>query len=167
MKRKSLVAGALLAASIVPHTAYAQEGAVRTATISHLKVSVVLSLTSSDRWMLVENFTTDDPKGHSVYCIFGARDMRYILRDSSGKVIPATGRASPDAAFVAYQSISGVSNYSEKFCTTMYGVEFQQRRILLDTLYPGLPHGSYTLQLILAPKDSTEQATLAPLTFRI
>jgi hypothetical protein len=166
MKRECLFVGALLAAAITPHGALAQEGAVRTAAISHLKVSVVLSLTSSGRWMLVENFTTDDPNGHSVWCIFGARDMKYILRDSSGKNIPASGRAEPDAAFNAYQAMSGVSNYSENFCKAMH-VEFQQRRILLDTLYPGLSPGTYTLQLILAPKDSSERAALAPLTFRM
>lgn len=112
--------------------------------------------------MLIENFSTNDPRNHSVYCISGLRGVQYELRDAFGNVVPA--RAEPwKHASDLVNGEGGVVPGAPDPCKTVES-DFDQRRVLLYYLYPGLPRGKYTLRLTLAPQRSNESATSAPLT---
>ncbi len=115
--------------------------------------------------MLVEQFTTDSPYQHTVICISGIYDMKYVLRNSSGAVITKSPNAEGGPPFGGGGTPSGPTRVGSTAtpdpCKTI-GANTQQRRVLLYELYPHLPHGTYTLQITLAPRGTHDQATLSP-----
>jgi hypothetical protein len=150
---------------ITPEHASAQVDVIRTVSVPHVKVAVTIDRTSGGEQMLIENFTTDSPYKHSLICISGFHDMKYVLRDSKGTIIPVSSKGGFDR--VAGNGDAAVligprgPTPTPDPCKTI-GANSQQRRVLISDLYPHLAHGTYTLQVILAPRDSLEQATLAP-----
>jgi hypothetical protein len=144
----------------------AQADTVRTASLPHVDVAVTITRTSGGQPMLIENFTTDSPHKHSLCCISGFLDMKYVLRDSTSKIIPVSSKGGADrvagngdtgAAF----SSNGKPVTTPDPCKTIDS-NAEQRRVLIPDLYPQLAHGTYTLQVILAPRDTAERAALSP-----
>lgn len=138
--------------------AAADESGVRKASLPHLTVSVSLDHASSGEPVLIEDFRTDSPYAHSVFCISGFSDMVYVLRDSNGAVIKQTGTGGMD---VQSGGIGEPVGGSWDPCKTV-GADFQRRVVLLRYLYPQLAPGEYTLYVTLAPRGSPGRASLDP-----
>jgi hypothetical protein len=140
-----------------------QERATRSASLPHLSVKVSLARTSGGQLMLAEEFTTDSPYQHSVICASAIYDMEYLLRDSSGKAISKSVKARDMPVWSSGQNVVGPANAARTPdpCKTI-GANREERVVALSDLYPHLAHGSYTLRVTLAPRDSHERAVLAP-----
>ncbi|MGP8099148.1 MAG: hypothetical protein ACLQHL_00055 [Candidatus Cybelea sp.] len=126
-------------------------------------MEVSVERTSGDQLILAEEFTTDSPYQHSVICASGIYDMKYLLRDSSGKAISKSPKAGDAPVWGSGQNVVGRvdATPSADPCKTV-GANRQRRVLLLSDLYPNLAHGTYTLRVTLAPRDSHERAALAP-----
>ena len=115
--------------------------------------------------VLLVTFSTNDPEHHSVYCVNAYRDLRYVLRDASGKVMPVNA----DAWKTNVDPIYGGGGYvpgAPDPCKTVKA-PVHQSRVLLRALYPNVPHGTYTLQVMLAPRGGkTAESAFAPISVR-
>jgi hypothetical protein len=117
--------------------------------------------------MLMEAFSTDDPNDHSVLCVEGHLDLHYVLRNSLGAVVPInTDESKMHSDLPPAGGSEGVVPGAPDPCKTLK-VAKAERWLLLSDLYPGLPHGTYTLQITLAPRGSASRATAAPITLNI
>jgi len=167
--KSSLILLIMLVAVATPRLGLGQENVVRSASIPHLRVEVSIERTSAGQPMLVEQFTTDSPYQHTVICVSGIYDMKYVLRGSSGAVISKSESAGDAPPFGGGGTPIGPTRAgttpTPDPCKTT-GANTQQRRVLLYELYPHLAHGTYTLQITLAPRGTHDQAVLSP-AFRI
>lgn len=127
-----------------------------------LSLHASLTHNAENEPMLIEDFSTDDPANQSVYCISGFFDVRYALRDASGEIVPENKTPWKLGSDVPYCFECGYIPGAPDPCKTVKTSQ-NQRRVLLFTLFPGLPRGKYTLQLVLAPRGSSERATSGPI----
>jgi hypothetical protein len=168
---KALTLFTLCAALLVGSTSYiarAQQTAVsKTVSVPNLTVSIAAHYTAYvNRPVLFEEFSTNDPQNHSLYCVSGYLDVHYILRDSSGKVVPINKEPWKMGSDIPYGTETGFVPGAPDACKTVKTAR-AERRVLLTDLYPGLRHGSYSLQITLAPRGRSDHATSAPMTVTI
>jgi hypothetical protein len=150
------------------HSAWAQQSSEsqNTVSISFLTATYQLDyLPVGSQPVLLVTFSTNDPEHHSVYCVNAYRDLKYVLRNAAGKVMPVN----VDAWKTNVDRISGGGGYvpgAPNPCSTVKA-SVHQSRVLMRALYPDVPHGSYTLQVILAPRGGkTAEAAFAPISIR-
>jgi hypothetical protein len=139
---------------------------LRTLTLPNLSVQIALDHTSDGEPILFETFVTNDPDRHSVYCASGFLDVHYTLRDSSGHVVPAAQQPWKHSSDVPEGTMTGYVPGAPDPCTTVKARR-SERRVLLTAVYPNLPHGTYTLQLKLAPRGRPDSATAEPITISL
>lgn len=163
----TLISSALLLMLGLTQGGLAQES-TRTLSVPHLSVHISLDYNAVSQPMLIESFSTDDPNYHSVYCMSGYLDLRYVLRDSSGKVVPMNTEPWKirGAGDIPYGTQTGHVPGAADPCKTVK-VARAYRRLLLHVLYPQIPHGTYSLQVILAPRDRIDRATSVPIPLSI
>jgi hypothetical protein len=142
------------------------EPLIRGAALSTVAVKVTLTYTATHEAMLIADFSTKDPERHSVSCLSAFRDLTYILRDESGKVVPGDPEAWKKHIEVAAGGGGYARGASPDSCSKIK-VAINERRVLLSYLYPNLPRGTYTLQIGLAPRGSGKLAELAPITLSL
>jgi hypothetical protein len=137
-----------------------------TAIASNLTVKVTLT-PQSPPWgyRIVEYFSTNDPKEHSVECASGYLDLVYILRDASGTVVVA--QKDP---WKLHSDVDLPTSYSSKGppdpCNSIK-LSGTVRVVYLSWLYPTLKPGIYTLQVILAPRGTLARAATGPFTLTV
>jgi hypothetical protein len=135
-------------------------------TVSPWTVKVTLTReTSPSDFRLVEYFTTTDPQHHTVVCASGFVDIKYVLRDASGTVVPGVKDPWKMHSDRDYP-MSFSSNETSNGCTVVK-IAGATRVVYLSWLYPNLKPGVYTLQIMLAPRGGAERATLAPFTVTV
>jgi hypothetical protein len=141
----------------------AAQNTTRTLSIPGLTVQVSLTRNYAGEPMLIEDFSTNDPKRHSVYCTSGLLDLQYVLRDASGRIVKQ------DTSEMGSDIVAGDGGYvrgAPDPCKTVQSSR-SQRRVLLSDFYPNLPHGTYQLQITLAPRGQSERTQAAPVTINI
>jgi hypothetical protein len=166
MKRLALSwALGILVATLHLGVARAQASSA-TATVSSWAVKATLTReTNPSDFRLLEYFSTTDPQHQSVVCASGFVDVEYILRDASGHVVEGAKdpwKAHSDRDYPMSFSSKGPSNG----CTTV-GVAGAARVVYVSWLYPNLKPGTYTLEIILAPRGIAGRAALAPFTIDV
>ena len=155
----------LLFALAVSQPGSAQETTIRTASLPYLTLKVTLFTDNEGKPALYELFSTNDPYKHSVFCMSGFDDVQYLLRDASGQLVAVNKAARKSGSDI----ISGGGGYAvgaPNSCKGIFG-ERVLRRLALSWLYPQLSPGTYSLQIILAPRGTPNRATLTPLTIKI
>jgi len=158
--------GVIIAA--LPPSVPAQERAVRTVALPYLKVEITLvPVSNPPDFVLRERFSTNDPKNHNVFCISGLRDVRYNLRDSSGKTVSLATNAFDHADV---RSGGGMWNPEGPLgpdpCKAIKDDQ-AYRSVVFSWLYPNLKPGRYSLQIVLAPRGNPDRATTAPFSITI
>jgi hypothetical protein len=150
------------------NNALAQVSGPVTASVIPYSIKVtILRATDPIDDVLYETVSTSDPKNHSVYCFDGLRDLEYVLHDSNGEIIPLTSTWKDHLDFM-----SSFSPYNPKGpngpdpCRAIKASETHPK-VRLSWLYPSLQPGSYTLQVILAPRGTAGRATTPALTIMI
>ena len=104
-------------------------------------------------------------RGSTVHiaCLSSHRDLRYELRDSSGKVVPINEQALKPYGESTWAGPVYVKGKGKDVpCADQ---EWQQTKLvtILAPLYPDLAPGTYTLQITFAPRGHTHQARFAPI----
>ena len=129
-----------------------------------MTLAVEMSTNDAGVPMIYERFSTLDAWHHSVLCASAFFDVKYVLRDSAGKIVPVDNqpwkRASDFEPGGAVRVPVGSS-----LCKRS-AVPIVNRAVLLTYFYPNLKHGSYTLFLTLAPRNTPYRAKLPPITIR-
>jgi hypothetical protein len=161
---KTVAVGALLgfisAVAVMPR-ALAQEGATRVASVSYFTLRVHLNKNYAGIPKLVEYFSTTDPANHSVACVSAFLDVKYALHDASGKLVPIDQEPWKHGLDQTIGSFGYVAGEPDP-CKTIKQ-DMAIRTVLITYFYPSLAHGSYTLQVTLAPRGTDSRATLAPI----
>jgi hypothetical protein len=164
MKRRAILL-AFLFVLAAPQRCLAQESVTRTASVPHLKVTASIERTGTGELMIAELFETDSPLAHTVICVSGLRDVKYILRNASGRIVPM---ANTENVYDGPPTGSGGVPIGPREptptpdpCKTIWD-NVAQRKFIFSQLYPNLAHGTYTLRLILAPRGTVDQAALSP-----
>lgn len=145
-------------------SALAQEQ-VGIASLPYMTVKVTLTHTADGVPRLEEAFSTNDSRNHNVFCISGFLDLKYVLKDAAGKEIPPSKDPWTRGTDMQY---SGGMSWNPKGpegpdpCKAIRA-DKAFRVVLLPVLYPNLPHGMYTLRVVLAPRGTGDRATSAPL----
>jgi hypothetical protein len=145
-------------------SALAQEQ-VRAASLPYLTVRVALTHTPAGVPRLEETFSTNDPRNHNLYCISGFLDLKYVLRGSAGKEIPASKDPWTRGTDMQYSRGMSWNPKGPEGSDPCKAIKTDKafRVVLLPVLYPNLPHGMYTLRVVLAPRGTGDRATSAPL----
>jgi|GEM_PF-5145824 len=157
----------LLLSLMVYRPAPGQNAPTRTLSVPNLTVQISLVNNYAGQPMLIEDFSTDDPNGDSVLCVAGHLDLEYVLHDSSGDVVPINRDASKMHSDIPPMGGGGGNVPGAPDPCKTIRIAKTERRLLLTDLYPGLPHGTYTLQITLAPRGSSDRAEAAPITLSI
>jgi hypothetical protein len=132
------------------HGAYAQK-----ASVSDVRAKISVDHAAlSGSILIVAIFSSEAPDTANVDCLSGYRDLHYVLRDSSGRVISVN----PDA----WKTPDQVNSYGNAPCETVKSRQ-RESRVLLSSLYPGLSPGTYTLQITLAPRGRSGRAAFRPI----
>jgi hypothetical protein len=161
MRTIFVVGGLVLALSGPGITLAADEPSARDAALSTIAVKVFLIYNYANQAMIIADFSTNDPNKHSVYCASAFRDLHYTLRDASGRTV----RGDPDAWRKHTELISGGQGSmpgAPDPCKTVKAA-ISERRVLLSDLYPHLAKGTYSLQVVLAPRGIAASAAMAPI----
>ena len=148
MKTLALVSfSAVLFVISTSDLANAQQTAVsQIVSVPNLAVQISLAYTAYvNKPVLFEEFSTNDPQNHSLYCVSGYLDVHYVLRDSSGKVVPIDKEPWKMGSDIPYGTETGFVPGAPDACKTVKTAR-AERRVLLSDLYPGLRHGSYSLR---------------------
>jgi hypothetical protein len=157
--RPFLLSALTLCLLIVSAAALAQE-VTHAASAGYVNLAVKLGRAAdSKKPALEEIFSTSDPYKHSVYCISSYYDVRYMLRDSLGRVVP-TNKAQWGSEVGPYFSAQGGPGAPDA-CRTVIASK-AVRDVELADIYPALRPGMYTLRVTLAPRNSGERAALSP-----
>lgn len=101
-------------------------------------------------------FTTDNRDKEKVNCLNAYRDVQYVLRNSQGKVMPQDAEAwkkMPDT----------VTSQGMGYDCHVLPWTVKNSRAFLNIIYPTVPHGTYSLQIILAPRGSAARAVFSPI----
>jgi hypothetical protein len=140
-----------------------QGGESQTLSLPDLSARVHLVYTSDGRPVLVVLFSTSDPDHHTVACVSAHRNLQYVLRDSSGTIVPVNpdGWKYPDGVKSSGFGPGGIKDPCANPVAEM------QIRVLLSDFYPKLSHGTYTLQITVAPRGQSGRAISAPMTVKI
>lgn len=144
-------------------SALAQE--VGVASLPYMTVKVTLTRTAAGVPRLEEAFSTNDSRNHNVFCISGFLDLQYVLKDATGKEIPpskAPWTRGTDMQYSGGMSWNPKGPEGSDQCKAIK-TDKAFRVVLLPVLYPDLPHGMYTLRIVLAPRGTGDRATSAPL----
>jgi hypothetical protein len=168
MKTVLILALALLATATSGTSVSAKE-VVESASLPYLTLKVTLTRTVDGTPRLDEEFSTSDPANHNVFCISGFFDVEYLLKDASGRIMPATKdpwRRGTDMQYVSGMSWNPKGPSGPDPCKAIKA-DKAFRFILLSYYYPSLRPGTYTLQITLAPRGRSDRATLAPLAIKI
>lgn len=151
---------ALLAISCTSPALAQQVITRQTETLSHLTANLSIVYKPDHKAVIIVLFSTDSRSKQNVNCLNAYRDIQYKLRDSSGQVMhgdPAAWTKAYDATF---------QQYFEHPCDKLPWTE-KDSRALLDVLYPNLPHGTYTLEMTLAPRGRSDRVPFLPVTLQL
>jgi hypothetical protein len=129
----------------------------------HLTATVAVGYNINDHHAQIHAyFLTDNGRAYDVNCLSVFRDIKYVLRDASGHIMPI------DAAAWKTHIDTTTEMYTEYRCQnlpTSSGEKGSQAYV--SDLYPSVPAGTYTLQITVAPRNLAESATLAPITVKL
>jgi hypothetical protein len=138
-----------------------QTPSVETLSIPDVTATIYVTRTASGQPIVIANVSTTDPRDHNVSCFNAYRDLQYSLRDATGKTIPVNTDAwKTNPVTMTQHDIP--QGPCEKFENTQ-----TQSRALISALFPNLPHGTYELQITLAPRWLTGRATAAPVVMNL
>lgn len=147
-----LIATTLLAVADPPRIA---------ADTPHLTLAVEMTTNAAGVPVVHERFSTLDAWHHSVLCASGFFDIRYVLRDAKGAIVPADSQPWKRGSDYVAGPVVRVAQGSQ-LCKHSV-VPIVNREVLLTDYYPNLKRGSYTLYLILAPRNTSYRAKLPPI----
>ena len=164
MRRKVLSHVGVIVAVLLPTGAVAQVQSV--ASLPYLTLKVTLTHTVSGIPRLVEEFSTSDEQHHNVFCISGFRDVQYVLRDQAGAIVPAIKEPWKRGTDMQYFGDVTTGPHGSDPCKTLKD-DKAYRIVLLSDLYSKLSPGTYSLQITLAPRGTTDRANLPPMTVKI
>lgn len=114
--------------------------------------------------IIIETFSTNDPVHHNVLCRSGFLDVRYTLRNSAGDIVPVNKEPWTRGSDQVLGSAANMPGADP--CATAH-TPVSERRVLLSNLYPDLPHGTYSLQITLAPRGRADSVSAQPITITI
>lgn len=158
---------AFLCGLSVPATALAQiELSASTPSVT-LRVRVTANYAGEPEFR--EEFSANDPERLSVLCMSGFYDVRYVLRDPYGNVVPTDNqpwKRGSDMIQGGGGYVSDVNARAKDACTSSR-VPRVYRAVLLSDYYPNLKHGTYTLEITLAPRGTKDRASLPPITIKV
>lgn len=103
-------------------------------------------------------------------CLSAYRDFTYRLQDAFGHTIPINQSAMAHPPFG--ESSEAISEFAlpkgrpMPSCADFDG-NTVDRIAFLSAIYPDLPPGQYTLHMAFTPRDTSQSAPLAPITFTI
>jgi len=111
------------------------------------------------------NFSAETRSTYPIGCLSVFQDLRYLLRDRMGRLIPIDeGRLHslrrPYSNFITVNTMVTPPPDCAQWLT-------YTQSITVERLYPNLPDGNYTLELILAPRLRTSQAAFRPFPFSL
>jgi hypothetical protein len=132
----------------------------QSASLPYLNAQVAIEYTPSRKAIAEFTFSTNDRAKENVNCLNAYRDIKYILRSTSGAIIKADSNAwtkRPDTM---------TEQYSEHPCEQLPW-RSKDSRAFLETLFPGAPHGQYTLYMTLAPRGRSQTAGFHPVTITL
>ena len=132
----------------------------QSASIPHLNVQVWVDYTASHKPFVRVVFSTDNRKQENVNCLNAYRDIHYVLRDSSGRVMPQDPEAWK-------KELDTVTSQGQGYDCGVLPWTVKYSRAFLETLFPSAPHGIYTLQMALAPRGRNDRATFTPVTVEL
>jgi hypothetical protein len=163
---KNRVIPSLLGALFVltPQSGQAQNGAWLSASIPYITLRVQVSYNYAGVPKIVEEFSTNDPDNHSVFCLSSFFDVKYELRNASNKVIALDSKPWEHGTDIIQGGGGNVAGAPDA-CRTVKASRVT-RAVLLSYFYPSLPLGTYTLQITLAPRGRSDRAAVAPFTIR-
>lgn len=154
----------LLSASLLvlsaPEGRAAEQLTTQSLTLPNLSAQISFVRTAEGQPMIIARFTTKDSDKNNVYCLSAYRDLQYVLRDSSGNVIPVNADAWKT-------NLDAVTEHDLQPRCEGVKAERKESRALLLALYPGLAHGAYSLQITLAPRGRTDRAAFAPIKIEV
>ena len=154
-----IIALGLLASLALPVASIGQEIASRqTASLAPITADVRVVYTPQDhKALVIAVFTTTDPTKYSVNCLSVYRDVKFTLRDSSGQIMQMDSDAWKSHADYSTEQ------YANTPCERLpQSWTKKDSRAFLQDLYPSVPHGTYSLEMLIAPHGLSHYATLAP-----
>ncbi len=95
----------------------------------------------------------------------GFYDVKYVLRNRSGKIVPTDNQPWKRGSDMIEGGGGYVQGAPDPCKTSRVGSV--TRAVLLSDYYPNLKHGTYTLLMTLAPRNTTARANLAPITIKL
>jgi hypothetical protein len=166
--RQLTLALSLFALLLTPSNAMAQFSAPVSASAPPYSVRVtVLRATDPIYDVLYEAISTSDPQNHSVYCLDGLLDLEYVLRDSSGKIVPLADTWRDHVDFMMNSPPYNPKGPNGPDPCKGIRIAETHAKVWFSWLYPSLKRGTYTLQVILAPRGTTDHAITPPFTISI
>lgn len=133
--------------------------ASQTVSVPRVTAKVLVTQANNHSAVIDVRFSTYSRTGYrtsgtyNVNCLSGYRDIRYVLRDSAGKILPMNANAWKNHGDILKSYLGTCKQWP---WTTKTSV------VSLSDLYPNVPRGRYTLQMTLAPRDLAERASFTP-----
>jgi hypothetical protein len=157
--RALLLTGMVL---LTTSSATSQELTRAVLTSGDIRVELLLDGVPADRALMV-TFTSTNPQKHSVICLSAHRDLVYVLKDSSGAIIPVAAkfRDLPDPHTGSNFGPGAFKDY----CAIP--VSKRQTRIYLSDLYPKLPSGDYKLWVTFVSRDHQASTVPIPMSIKV
>lgn len=133
----------------------------QTVSLPQLTAQISVDYTAvGHRAMIIATFSTSDRRQYNVNCLSAYRDIDYVLRNSAGAVMRIDSNARKNAVVIM------TDQETKMPCEHMPWTQ-KQSRALLGVLYPEAPHGTYVLDMTLAPRGRSDRARLAPVTVQL
>lgn len=137
----------------------------QTVHLGDLTATIIVTQTFDSVLVTSQWWSTPKSTFH-ITCLSAYRDLRYELRDTGGHIIPIN-QATIEHPPKHYEGfLNHVNGQPPPPCTAQVGHRMQTSAAVGE-FYPGLPWGTYTLQITVAPRGTTQQAAIAPVQFTL